>query len=288
METTNQLQQNPLAMFMRQPKIYIRLPSNGEFWPAGSLTPSETGDYAVYSMTAQDELLLKIPDALMNGQAIVDMIQHCMPNIKNAWHTPAIDIDVILIAIRLATYGEQMTTPITIGELEMEYTVDLRSVMDSLLNQIRWDPIVPISDELTVFVRPINYKQMSGSAMQAFETQKIIQMSNDDKISDEDKISIFKESFTKLTNVTIGMVGASIYKIDSSQGSTDNPMFIKEFIDNSDKAIFNKIQKHLEHLKEQNSIKPIIVPVTEDMRANGVTGETVEIPMTFDSSTFFV
>ena len=288
METTNQLQQNPLAMFMRQPKIYIRLPSNGEFWPAGSLTPSETGDYAVYSMTAQDELLLKIPDALMNGQAIVDMIQHCMPNIKNAWHTPAIDIDVILIAIRLATYGEQMTTPITIGELEMEYTVDLRSVMDSLLNQIRWDPIVPISDELTVFVRPINYKQMSGSAMQAFETQKIIQMSNDDKISDEDKISIFKESFTKLTNVTIGMVGASIYKIDSSQGSTDNPMFIKEFIDNSDKAIFNKIQKHLEHLKEQNSIKPIIVPVTEDMRANGVTSETVEIPMTFDSSTFFV
>lgn len=275
-------------MFMRQPKIYIRLPSNGEFWPTGSLTPSETGDYAVYSMTAQDELLLKIPDALMNGQAIVDMIQHCVPNIKNAWHTPAIDIDVILIAIRLATYGEQMTTPITIGELEMEYTVDLRSVMDTLLNQISWDPIVPITDELTVFVRPINYKQMSSSAMQAFETQKIIQMSNDDKISDEDKIAIFKESFTKLTNVTIGMVGASIYKIDSSQGTTDNPMFIKEFIDNSDKAIFNKIQKHLEHLKEQNSIKPIIVPVTEEMRATGVTGDTIEIPMTFDSSTFFV
>lgn len=288
METANQLQQNPLTMFMRQPKIYIRLPSNGEFWPTGSLTPSETGDYAVYSMTAQDELLLKIPDALMNGQAIVDMIQHCMPNIKNAWHTPNIDIDVILIAIRLATYGEQMTTPITIGELELEYTVDLRTVMDSLLNQISWDPIVPISDELTVFVRPINYKQMSSSAMQAFETQKIIQMSNDDKISDEDKIAIFKESFTKLTNVTIGMVGASIYKIDSSQGSTDNPMFIKEFIDNSDKAIFNKIQKHLEQLKEQNSVKPIIVPVTEDMRTNGVTGETIEIPMTFDSSTFFV
>lgn len=288
METTNQLQQNPLTMFMRQPKIYIRLPSNGEFWPTGSLAPSETGDYAVYSMTAQDELLLKIPDALMNGQAIVDMIQHCMPNIKNAWHTPNIDIDVILIAIRLATYGEQMTTPITIGELELEYTVDLRTVMDSLLNQISWDPIVPISDELTVFVRPINYKQMSSSAMQAFETQKIIQMSNDDKISDEDKIAIFKESFTKLTNVTIGMVGASIYKIDSSQGSTDNPMFIKEFIDNSDKAIFNKIQKHLEQLKEQNSVKPIIVPVTEDMRSNGVTGETIEIPMTFDSSTFFV
>jgi hypothetical protein len=34
---------------MRQPKIFIRLPSNGEYWPPGSLTISETGDYPVYS-----------------------------------------------------------------------------------------------------------------------------------------------------------------------------------------------------------------------------------------------
>ena len=288
METTNQIQKNPLAMFMRQPKIYIRLPSNGEYWPEGSLVPSETGEYAIYSMTAQDELMLKIPDALMNGQAIVDTIQHCVPNIKNAWHTPNIDLDVILIAIRLATYGEQMTTPIKFGELELEYSIDLRKVMDSLQNQISWDPIVSINDELTVFVRPINYKQMSTSAMQAFETQKIIQMVNDEKISDADKVEIFKDSFSKLTEVTIGMIGASIYKIDSSQGSTDNPTYIKEFVDNVDKEKFDKIQKHIEKLKDQNSIKPISVAVTEEMRENGVTGESVDVPLTFDASTFFV
>ena len=113
-------------------------------------------------------------------------------------------------------------------------------------------------------------------------------MSNNEDVTDEDKIQIFKDSFSKLTNVTIGMVGSSIYKIDSSQGSTDNPKFIKEFIDNSDKSIFNQIQKHLEALKEHNSIRPIIVPVTEEMRTSGITGDTVEIPMTFDASTFFV
>lgn len=288
METITQPQSNPLAMFMRQPKIHIRLPSNGEFWPEGSLISNETGEYPVYSMTAHDELMIKVPDALMNGQAVVDVIQHCIPSIKNAWHTPSIDIDIILIAIRLATYGEQMTTPVTIGDIEMEYKVDLRTVMDSLLNQITWDPIISINDELTVFVKPINYKQLSQAAIQSFETQKIIQMSNNEDITDEDKIQIFKDSFSKLTNVTIGMVGSSIYKIDSSQGSTDNPKFIKEFIDNSDKSIFNQIQKHLEALKEHNSIRPIIVPVTEEMRTSGITGDTVEIPMTFDASTFFV
>jgi hypothetical protein len=28
---------NPLANFMRQPKIYIKLPSNGEFWNSRSI-----------------------------------------------------------------------------------------------------------------------------------------------------------------------------------------------------------------------------------------------------------
>jgi hypothetical protein len=288
METINKPQSNPLAMFMRQPKIHIRLPSSGEFWPEGSLVLSETGEYPVYSMTAHDELMIKIPDALMNGQAMVDVIQHCVPNIKNAWHTPTIDIDVILIAIRLATYGEKMTTPVSIGDVDMEYIVDLRTVMDSLHNQISWEPHININDDLTVFVRPVNYKQLSQAAVQSFETQKIIQLSNNEEISDEDKVKIFKDSFSKLTNVTIGMVGASIYKIDSSQGSTDNPQFIKEFIDNADKEIFNKIQKHLEVLRVNNSVRPIVVSVTEEMRAKGITGETIEIPLTFDASTFFV
>lgn len=288
MNTTAQtIQQNPLAAFMRQPKIFIRLPSNGEFWPEGSLHISETNEYPVYSMTAQDELMLKVPDALMNGQAVVDVIQHCMPNIKNAWAVPNIDMDVILIAIRIATYGEKLTTPLTIGESEMEYTVDLRSVLDSLNSQISWVSHVPINDDLTVFVRPINYKQVTEMANQSFETQKIMQVANDENMSEDDKIAIFKDSFSKLSKVTVGLIAASIYKVDSSNGSTENPQFIKEFIDNADKEIFNKIQQHIEALKENNAIKPIIVPITDELREQGYTGDTIEIPLTFDASAFF-
>jgi hypothetical protein len=98
---------------------------------------------------------------------------------------------------------------------------------------------------------------------------------------------VFKESFSKLTSVTIGMIGASIYKVDSSRGSTDNVKFIKEFIDNADKDIFNIVQDHLERLKTVNSIKPIVIQVTEEMRAAGVTEDTIEVPLVFDASTFF-
>jgi hypothetical protein len=282
-------QANPLSMYMRQPKIYIRLPSGGNYWPTGSLDISENGEYSVYSMTAKDELLLKIPDALMNGQAVTDVIQHCIPNIKNAWHVPAIDLDVILIAIRLATYGEMMTVPVTVGDsLQLDYQVDLRVVMDQLLNQISWDPIVPISDELTVFVKPVDYKSITKSAIQSFETEKIIQMVNNDKISEEDKVKLFQESFKKISDATLGSVSGSISRIDSNNGSTDNPQHIQEFVDNIDKEIFNKIQTHLEILRDKNAIKPMKVEVTEEMKGNGVTSETIEIPITFDPSTFFV
>jgi hypothetical protein len=280
---------NPLSMYMRQPKIYIRLPSNGEYWPAGSIEITETGEFPVYSMTAKDELMLKVPDALMNGQAIVDVIQHCIPNIKNAWHTPNLDLDIILIAIRLATYGEMMTTPIKFNDtIEMDYQIDLRMLMDKLMNQITWDPVISVTDDLTVFVKPLTYKQISQAAIQSFETQKIMQVVNDDSMSEDQKIKLFQDSFKKLSDATLGTISDSILRIESAGGTTDDVAFIKEFIDNVDKEIFNKIQNHLEKLRDNNTIKPMTVQVTDEMKEQGVQGDTVDVPITFDPSTFFV
>jgi len=280
---------NPLTHFMRQPKIYIKLPSQGQYWPPGSLIKTENQEYPVYSMTAKDELILKVPDALMNGQAVVDVIQNCVPNIKNAWAIPSIDVDYILIAIRIATYGEKMNFPISISDdYNVDYEVDLRNIMDRLTAQITWEPVIPINENLTVYVKPITYKNITESALQTFETQKIIQIANDESFSEENKIKAFQESFAKLNSVTINLVSNSIYRIDSSAGSTENPKFIKEFIENVDKEIFNVIQNHLDILKEKNILKPITVDVTEEMRNLGVQGDTIEVPLVFDASNFFV
>jgi hypothetical protein len=279
---------NPLTMYMRQPKVYVRLPSLGKYWPPGSIDLPDNGQLPVYSMTARDELLLNIPDALMNGQAVVDVIQNCVPNIKNAWMMPSLDVDALLIAIRIATYGELMKTPIKFtNDVEMEYQVDLRTVLDGLLINSQWDPVIAVSDELTIFVKPLNYKQAAAASLQSYETQKIIQLTNDDSIKEDDKLKMFKESFQKLTESTLGVVTQSIDHIDTPQGSTTNPAHIKEFISNIDKDMFNLIQSHLEKLKEANSVKPVTVTVTDEMKAQGITGDTVEIPLVFDASTFF-
>ena len=112
------IRQNPLHKYFRQPKIYLRLPSSGNFYPAGALEKTESGEYPVYSMTAKDEIVMKTPDALMNGQATVDIIQSCVPNIKDAWKVPSIDLDAILVAIRIATYGEMLDVSAIIPGLD--------------------------------------------------------------------------------------------------------------------------------------------------------------------------
>src|SRR6056300_286460 len=107
-EFSGNMEQNPLRKYFRQPKVYITLPSQGKYYPEGSIKMPENGEFPILAMTAKDELAMKTPDALLNGQATVDVIQSCVPNIKNAWQTPVVDIDAILIAIRQATYGNDM------------------------------------------------------------------------------------------------------------------------------------------------------------------------------------
>lgn len=281
------IKNNPLAQLMRQPKIFVRLPSNGEYWPESSLNRSVNDEYPVYSMTARDELLLKTPDALMNGQAVVDLIQSCMPNIVNAWDTPNIDLDVILIAIRLATYGEMMETTIEIGEgNEFSYSVDLRTVLDQLYQSIKWQDRVEATDQMVLHVRPLTYRDVSQTSIQTFESQKIISAVNDSTLSDEEKIKTFRESFAKLTEVTVGLVTRSVYKIESTAGTTDESEYIQEFMANCDKNIFDSVKTHLDKMREQNMLKPLTVSTTPEMQAQGAA-ETIEVPIVFDPSNFF-
>ena len=279
--------QNPLMQFMRQPKIYIRLPSGGEWWPTGSINWPESGELAVYSMTAKDELMFKTPDALMNGQAIVDVIQSCIPDIKNAWECPTVDLDTLLIAIRLATYGEKVTYKhnIPVIKEEVEYDIDLRMVLDQQANN-RWINQISISPELSVFVKPLTYKHVTKTSIKSFETARIMNIANDDSIPDEKKIEMFNQSFASLTNATIDLITDSIYKIVTDQTEVTDSRFIKEFVHNTDKEVFQKINNHITELKKHNEMKPLLFTTTEEQQAEGAPA-TYEIPINFNDSDFF-
>lgn len=278
---------NPLSQWMRQPKIYIRLPSQGRYWSRNAIDIPENGELAVYSMTARDELLFKTPDALMNGQAIVDVIQSCVPSIKNAWACPTIDVDTVLIAIRLATYGEKMPFKFRVPNTqdEVDYDIDLRILLDQQANN-HWVDQVVISDELVVFVNPLTFKHLNQTNMKSFETNRIMSMVNDENIPEEKKLEIFNNSFSNLTKISIDLLADSIYKIVTPSGEVTEKQYITEFVNNVDKDVFEKIQNHIKELKQHNDIKPLEFSSTPEQIGLGAP-ETYTIPITFNNSDFF-
>ena len=278
---------NPLAGYMRQPKIYIRLPSNGKYWPEGSIDIPENREFPVYSMTAKDELLFKTPDALLNGQAIVDVIKSCMPNILDPWHCPMMDLDMILIAMRLATYGDKMPfkhiQPGT--NEEQEYEIDLRLLLDQLTKNT-WIEQVAINPDFIIYVKPLTYKHMTQTGIKTFETQRILSIVNDESIAEEEKLKLFSESFNSLTKVTVDLVAETIFQIQTPEGLVTDQHWIKELINNADKDIFKTVQDHLNELKSHNDIKPLSFQSTPEQIALGAP-ETYEVPVNFNNSDFF-
>jgi hypothetical protein len=239
----NEQNENPLKKYYRQPQLYIKLPSRGEWWPEGSLSKSVNNEYPVYAMTARDELALKTPDALLNGQATVDVIQSCIPNIKNAWHTPVCDIDYALIAIRLATYGNGMDFVSICPHCKHknEHTLDLQSILDKYSSTPRWDKPVHVKD-LIIALKPESYKTYNNRNIKAFEEQRILQAINQEGLEELAKLEKFKELFKSLLKLTVEQVAGNINYIKLDIHTVvDNEGFINEFFQNCDREVWNKV-----------------------------------------------
>jgi hypothetical protein len=280
------MEQNPLKKFFRQPKIYITLPSKGKFYSEGALDLPENGEIPVFAMTAKDELAIKTPDALLNGQATVDIINSCVPNIRDPWQMPSIDLDAVLVAIRIATYGEDLeieTKIPNVGE-DRSFKVDLRQVLNKLV-VADFDNIVKLKD-MTVELKPLTYREFTNSNLKTFEEQRIFALVNDDTADDSVKLEKFSQSFKKLTELTMSMLTQSISKITVGDTEVSNPVHIKEFVDNVDKEFFKDITDHLNDQRDAFSIEPFKVTSSAEDIEKGAP-ETWEVPITFDQSNFF-
>lgn len=277
---------NPLQKYFRQPKVYVTLPSKGKFYSLGAISLPENGEIPVFPMTASDELTIKTPDALLNGQATVDVIKSCVPCINDPWLMPSIDLDAMLIALRIATFGEQLdiTTTIPGTSITKEYGIDLRVLLNKLVTVEFNDQL--IVDDMKVSIRPLNYREFTKSSMKTFEEQRVFALVNDDTMSEEDKIAQFTQSFKRLTAMTIDSMISAVVSIEVDNTVVSNPKHIEEFMNNAGSGFFNALKKHFETEKDKFLIEPITVKPTDDEKAQGAP-ESFQVPITFDQSSFF-
>ena len=279
---------NPLKKYFRQPSIYVTLPSGANYAPE-VLEPSKSGEIGVMPMTAKDEIRFKTPDALMNGEGVVQVIQSCVPQIKDAWNIKSYDLDTILIAIRIATYGETMDINFTVpvAKETVSHTVNLPAILDQL-KQIKIEDSFTMQDGLKIGVRPLTYKDMTSASLQTFQQQKMYSAIQDSQLGDEEKAKRFNDAFKTLTDLNASILLKNIQLITMPDGTEINdPLHIKEFVEKANATLVKEIEDKLSKLRGQGAVKPIKLKATEEQIKNGAP-PSYEVPITFDSSNFFV
>lgn len=271
---------NPLQQFFRQPAIYLRLPSGGQYWPKGSLDLPPNGELPVLPMTAVDEITYRTPDALFNGVAVVNVIQSCCPNIKDAWKAPGTDVTPILIAIRIASYGADMEVETTCPACNEkgDYTLNLTSVLDSM-EKPNFSEMVKRGD-LEIYFKPIDYASQNRINMLQFEQQKILQMVPTADVPEDQKVQAINNAIVEITKITIKAIKDSIAGVRTPQALVSDPEHIEEFLNNCDRLLFNQIRDHAIKLRADNEIRPM------KMKCVSCSHE-YEQPFTLDESNFF-
>ena len=280
---------NPLNKYYRQPAIYIALPSKGKYYSAEVYTATQTGEIPVLPMTAKDEMAFKTPDAMINGQATVDVIKSCCPNILDPWQLTNYDLDTVLLGIRIATYGETMdiNANVPVVNEQISHTINLPALLENVKN-IEIKDNFKTKQGFTVFINPLSYKNISETQIKTFEQQKIVATVNASQFPEEEKTKKFAEAYKNLTQLNFEMLATSFSKIITPDGQTvEDKIQIQEFLNNADSKVVNEMQDEMIKLRSQAQVKPITLKSTEEQIKKGAP-VTFTVPLTFDNSNFFV
>ena len=272
---------NPLSSHFRQPGVFLKLPSGGKYWTNGSINIPANGEIGVMPMTTKDEIMLRTPDALMNGQGVVSVVESCVPAIQNAWGMPTIDLDAILIAIRIATYGDEMDINSkcpNCGE-ESRHQIPL----GQMLLRVRspdYQEILNI-DNLQIKLKPMSYVQSNSTNIAAFEEQKILQLINNDDIPHEAKKAQLDVHIERIISSTVEQLTFNTESITTEDGSiVVNTDYIREFYTNANSKIIKELQKKLREFAEVAGLPPARV------QCDGCEKQ-YNVEITFDYANFF-
>lgn len=273
------LSANPLQKYYRQPKLYISLPSKGMYYPPGSLK-SDPNNIPVYAMTGFDEIMLKTPDALFNGEATIKVIESCCPAIASAKLIPSIDIDTILIAIRSATYGNELPITHVCSNCnnEEEYDINLSNLIQYFTSQ-QFSANIQINDEISIIMQPVPYSISNALNMQQYKLQKTL--ANIAAIEDtEEQNTQLEAVYSSFSDLQISTLLANIESVVTPDGTVSDKEFIEEWLRNSDKDAYSLIRKKLESNVDVWTIPKQQVECSECHHCD-------DLAVTLDQSSFF-
>lgn len=243
---------NPLSKLYRNKSIYISLPSHGNFYPSG-INFSIDKELGIMPMTARDEITLKSPDALFNGDGLINLIKSCVPDIVNPEEIPSCDVDPIVLSIRAASNK--------IIELDIEcpscenkeiYQVDITKIVSTAKSINLDDAHILLKDNVNVNIRPYSLKSQLKANIQKFHHTRMEYLLSNSEVSDEDKVKMFSAAFAEATKLSIELVSDNIVSVEMFGATVTNPEHINEWVENMDKETYKIITDKIKTISTSN------------------------------------
>ena len=252
-----------LSKFYRVPKISITLPSGSHYYAKDEIELSLDDTLPIRAMTARDELMLKSPDALLNGDSLLHVIASCVPQVKDPKKLLAIDVECIILGIFFASYGPTIDFKSFCKECdhENEFAVPIRHMLD-LVEKINYPEQVnlEISPETTIVVQVKPYTVVTNTKHQLmiFEQSKLLATLRDDSIDDETKLIEFNKSFSKLSENKFLNVGQCIENItiknivnnEETKQVVKDQTEIHEFIMNAESSMIEPVMEKIDQINQ--------------------------------------
>ena len=275
-----------LKDFYRSPKIYIELPSGGKFYDEDIIEWPENNELPVYAMTPKDDMIVRNPDALLNGDAVIQLVKSCVPSIKKPEEIIAPDMELILVAIRAASEKDRTVTidqNCPKCEHENSFSLDL-SVAVQDFESIADLSEFTLSNGLTIGVKPANYIYSIQTAKSMIEQANILGRLQSGEFDDENnRIKAIGSAFNQLAQFNYGVLVNSVkyIKIPDSDQIVNDYEQILEFIDNVEAKIGKEIDNAVSSINN-GGINKIHKTACEECE------HEYDIPVDFDPVTFFL
>jgi len=226
---------NPLKQYARIPKIYVKLPTNGKFYPTDMFEYTANGEVGVKAMTATDDLYMSNPDSLLNSDSVYHVLKSCVVGLKDPRKLKVPDVNALMMAIRGASKGDKLkltTVCPKCGE-EHEETLSVRSLLDATatLEASGINPVIEFKKEdftIRVNTQSSPYNDVTGANIVAFELARLQQyISNNPDMPDVERQNRMSDAFQKMADFQKTVFLNSVESVDLVQMSGEEEVVTK-------------------------------------------------------------
>ena len=277
---------NPLKGRFRAPKSYTRIPSNGTFYGPEVIDVTDTGEYPVFAMTSKDEIMMRNPDALLNGESVAQVIASCVPAVKKPRELLGADVDALMVAIQGATYGDTISMEVNCPECGN--TTQTATSVSSLLSTMQPVPEnvkIKTEDDLTITIKPVTYETSIAAGVQNFQSTRSLQSIANIE-DDMERLKAFNESYMKLAALNFMVLVDSVHSISGKDEDGEDFVVadrsnIQEYLENCETAVGNNITEAVTELNQAGIQKNVTVQCTEEQ-----CGHVFDSALEFDPVNF--